>query len=76
MQTLISAGIMNDTNKGVRCNVCDCVYNEKGCDCNKEQIEVSTGSKSFLPDGETPHFCKSYVCKNADCSDNTIDNDR
>lgn len=54
-----------EINCGVRCNVCDCVYNEKGCNCNKMVIDVSTGEKSFLPEGECPHFCKSYVCK--DC---------
>lgn len=52
-------------NEGVRCNVCDCVYNEKGCNCNKKTIEVSRGQD--LPKDEKPlecpHFCKSYMCK-------------
>ena len=51
-------------NSGVRCNVNDCVYNERGCDCNKLVIDVSMGEKSYLPNDETPHFCKSYICKN------------
>lgn len=51
-------------NSGVRCNVKDCVYNERGCDCNKLVIDVSTGEKSYLPNDTTPHFCKSYICKN------------
>ncbi len=65
---------MENINKGVSCNVCDCVYNEKGCNCNREKIEVSQGNKSYLPDDETPHFCKSYICKD-DCQnkDNSID---
>lgn len=54
-----------EINSGVRCNVCDCVYNEKGCNCNKMVIDVSQGNKSVLPEGECPHFCKSYICK--DC---------
>lgn len=51
-------------NKGVRCNVCDCVYNERGCDCNRSEIEVSQNPQSnYMPEGQTPHFCKSYICK-------------
>lgn len=53
-------------NKGVVCNVCDCVYNEKGCNCNRSVIEVSQSGKDFMPEDKTPHFCKSYICK-SDC---------
>ena len=55
-------------NSGVRCNVKDCVYNEKGNVCNKLMIDFSMGEKSFLPNEETPHFCKSYICKNCNGS--------
>ena len=55
-----------ELNSGVRCNVGDCVYNEKGFNCNKLVIDVSHGEESFLPNNETPHFCKSYICKNSD----------
>ena len=30
-------------NSGVRCNVKTCVYNEDGCNCNKDVIDVSQG---------------------------------
>lgn len=52
-----------ELNSGVRCNVSDCVYNDKGANCNKLVIDVSMGEKIYLPEGETPHFCKSYICK-------------
>lgn len=42
-------------NKGVCCNVKDCVHNENGCDCNLKQITVSKGTGDH-------HFCKSYCC--------------
>lgn len=50
-------------NSGVRCNVKDCVYNQKGCECNKLIIDVSMGNFTDSPNVETPHFCKSYVSK-------------
>lgn len=45
-------------NKGVCCNVCDCVHNENGCDCNLNKITVSKGTENGH------HYCKSYACKN------------
>lgn len=56
---------MEHLNKGVRCNVCDCVYNEQGCNCNKLTIEVSRGQDLPVEEKplESPHFCKSYICK-------------
>lgn len=45
---------MHKCNKGVCCNVKDCVHNENGCDCSLKKITVSKGS------GEH-HFCKSYA---------------
>lgn len=54
----------NFVNKGVDCNVTECIYNEKGCNCNRSKIEVSVGDSGPMPSGEMPHFCKSYICKN------------
>lgn len=49
-------------NNGVKCNVCDCEFNCRGCECAKETIEVSRGQD--LPQQEkplaSPHFCKTY----------------
>ena len=39
----------------VNCNVSDCAYNQKGCMCNREQIDVTNQSG-------TKHHCGSY-CK-------------
>ncbi len=50
-------------NGGVRCNVRDCVYNEKGCNCNKLVIDVSQGNGELMPNGEQKHYCKSYLSK-------------
>ena len=60
---------MGRINNGVSCNVCDCVYNEDGCKCNKDKIEVSMGSSnveaSTMEGGKSKHhFCKSYISKN------------
>lgn len=55
---------MEQINKGVCCNVKDCVYNEKGYNCNKMQIDVSIGDGECMPNGEQKHFCKSFVDKN------------
>ena len=49
-----------DCNRGVRCNVNNCVYNEDGCNCNKEKIEVSLGDGEPMPNGLQKHFCKSF----------------
>ncbi len=49
-----------ELNSGVRCNVCDCVYNEKGCNCNKNVIDVSQGDGQNMPNGVQKHFCKSF----------------
>ena len=43
-----------DINQGISCNVRNCVYNERGCDCNLERVCISRG------DGGN-HYCKSYV---------------
>lgn len=53
----------NDLNQGVRCNVNNCVYNEKGCSCNKEEIEVSLGDGEPMPNGIQKHFCKSFISR-------------
>lgn len=50
----------NKTNCGVNCNVCDCQYNEKGCKCNKQVIDVSMGDGKDMPNGVQKHFCKSF----------------
>lgn len=57
-------------NCGVRCNVNDCVYNERGCNCNKEVIDVSLGDGEMMPNGKQKHFCKSFISKTCDGHDN------
>ncbi len=52
-----------EMNSGVRCNVHECVYNEKGCNCNKLVIDVSQGDGEAMPNGEQKHYCKSFVSK-------------
>ena len=47
----------NDINKGIICNVKNCVFNEKGSNCNLERVTISKG------EGEH-HFCKSYISNN------------
>ena len=54
---------MQDLNSGVRCNVKDCVYNEKGCNCNKDVIDVSLEDGEPMPNGEQKHYCKSFIEK-------------
>ncbi len=44
----------NDINEGIICNVKNCVYNEKGANCNLERVTISKG------DGEH-HYCKSFL---------------
>ena len=41
-------------NEGISCNVRNCVYNERGCDCNLERVCISRGEGGH-------HYCKSYV---------------
>lgn len=54
-----------DCNSGVRCNVNECVYNENGCSCNKETIDISLGNGEKMPNGEQKHYCKSFIDKNS-----------
>ena len=48
---------MDKTICKVCCDVCDCVHNENGCICQKEEISVTNNSDKH-------HFCGSYKCKN------------
>lgn len=43
-----------DINAGITCNVKNCVFNEHGCDCNLERVQISRGEGGH-------HYCKSYV---------------
>ena len=43
-----------DINQGICCNVRNCVFNERGCDCNLERVNISRGEGGH-------HYCKSYV---------------
>ena len=43
-----------DINAGISCNVRNCVFNERGCDCNLEKVSISRGEGGH-------HYCKSYV---------------
>lgn len=47
----------NDLNEGINCTVKNCVFNEKGCNCNLEKVTISQGDGSH-------HYCKSYISKN------------
>ncbi len=59
-----------DCNCGVKCNVNNCVYNEDGCNCNKETIEVSLGDGEPMSNGIQKHFCKSFISRDkCDCKD-------
>ena len=49
---------MEEKNKGVCCDVCDCEHNRRGCDCSLQEIKVSKGE---VENGH--HFCQSYKCK-------------
>lgn len=44
----------NDLNKGINCNVKNCVFNESGKGCNLDKVTISKGT------GEN-HFCKSFI---------------
>lgn len=48
-----------DVNRGITCNVRNCVFNEHGCDCNLERVCISRGDGGH-------HYCKSYVSLNDD----------
>ncbi len=52
-----------ELNSGVRCNCYNCVYNEKGSNCNKSVIDVSLGDGENMPNGTMKHFCKSFIDK-------------
>lgn len=56
--------MVEEMNRGVRCNVKECVYNEKGCNCNKMVIDVSQGNGEPMQNGQMPHYCKSFIEKN------------
>jgi len=43
-----------DINEGISCNVRNCVFNERGCDCNLERVCISRGDGGH-------HYCKSFV---------------
>ncbi|MGN0748670.1 MAG: DUF1540 domain-containing protein [Christensenellales bacterium] len=47
------------TNKGVCCDVCDCVHNLDGCNCEMDTIKVTKGKT------DEAHFCKTYICKDS-----------
>lgn len=50
-------------NKGVICDVTQCIHNV-GCEkCNLDQIKVTEHSGSENKNVETPHFCQNYQCK-------------
>lgn len=50
-------------NTGVKCDVCECVYNTDGCGCNKTVIEVTHDCSCTNEKVQNPHFCKSYEMK-------------
>ena len=46
----------NGLNQGIICNVKNCVFNEKGCNCNLERVTISRGESEH-------HYCKSFISK-------------
>ena len=47
-------------NKGVKCDVCECVHNTAGCGCDRSVIEVTHDCSCTNQQIQDPHFCKSY----------------
>ena len=45
------------TNSGVCCDVCECVHNLDGCNCEMDTIKVTIGKENKA------HFCKTFCCK-------------
>lgn len=56
--------INNDINNGIVCNVKDCVFNEKGCNCNLEKVTISQGDIGH-------HYCKSFISQTNE-EDNSV----
>ena len=50
-------------NKGVKCDVCECVHNTAGCGCDRSVIEVTHDCSCTNQQIQDPHFCKSYEKK-------------
>lgn len=48
---------INNTNDGICCDVCECVHNINGCNCNAKTIKVTKGETN------SAHFCKTYANK-------------
>ncbi len=46
---------MKDTKLKVSCDVCSCVYNRNGCNCSRDNIEITKSSED-----EKTHYCSSY----------------
>ncbi len=55
-------------NKGVICDVTQCVHNV-GCEkCALAQIKVTEHPASGDKKVDTPHFCQNYQCKDCGCN--------
>ena len=48
------------TNSGVCCDVCECVHNLDGCNCEMDTIKVTKGKE------DKAHFCKTFRGYGAD----------
>lgn len=49
-------------NRGVKCDVCECLHNTQCNGCTLDKIEIThqkTGDNAV----NTPHFCKSFIKK-------------
>jgi hypothetical protein len=46
-----------ECNRGVCCDVADCIHNLDGCDCEVDKIKVTNKG----PVGKN-HFCRTYTC--------------
>lgn len=50
------------TNSSICCDVCECVHNVDGCNCDMDTIKVTKGQTDHA------HFCKTYECECEDCN--------
>ena len=46
-----------NNNEGVCCDVCECIHNIDGCNCEMKTIKVTKGNSN------SSHFCKTFSKK-------------
>ena len=60
--TFLERMVINMENKGVSCDVCECMHHVGSCKCNAPEIKVTKQATSNQA-MDTPHFCQTYVKK-------------